>query len=82
MAYVNCNIKYKTILKTEEYKNGELSTDFLKRYGIIDRLTEDIKSDTIDKQTAAIAAAIIHGEYFKSKVTSGPDDNSQWKHNL
>lgn len=73
---------YKTILKTEEYKNGELSTDFLKRYGIIDRLTEDIKSDTVDKQTAAIAAAIIHGEYFKSKVTSGPDDNSQWKHNL
>ena len=73
---------YKTILKTEEYKNGELSTDFLKRYGIIDRLTEDIKSDTVDKQTAAVAAAIIHGEYFKSKVTSGPDDNSQWKHNL
>ena len=73
---------YKTILKTEEYKNGELSTDFLKRYGIIDRLTEDIKSDTVDKQTAALAAAIIHGEYFKSKVTSGPDDNSQWKHNL
>ena len=73
---------YKTILKTEEYKNGELSTDFLKRYGIIDRLTEDIKSDTVDKQTAAIAAAIIHGEYYKSKVTSGPDDNSQWKHNL
>ena len=73
---------YKTILKTDEYKNGELSTDFLKRYGIIDRLTEDIKSDTLDKQTAAIAAAIIHGEYYKSKVTSGPDDNSQWKYNL
>ena len=73
---------YKTILKTEEYKNGDLSTDFLKRYGIIDRLTEDIKSDTIDKQTAALAAAIIHGEYYKSKVTSGPDDNSQWKRNL
>ena len=73
---------YKTILKTEEYKNGELSTDFLKRYGIIDRLTEDIKSDTIDKQTAAIAAAIIHGEYYKSKVTAGPNDNSQWKNKL
>ena len=70
---------YKTILKTEEYKNGELSTDFLKRYGIIDRLAEDIKSDVIDKQTAALAAAIIHGEYYKSKVTSGPDNNSQWK---
>ena len=24
--------------KTEEYKNGQLSTDFLKRYGMIDKL--------------------------------------------
>ena len=56
---------------------------FLKRYGIIDRLAEDIKSDTVDKKNhSCFAAAIIHGEYYKSKVTSGPDDNSQWKNKL
>jgi len=70
---------YKTILETEEYKNGQLSTDFLKRYGIIDRLSQDIRSDQKEKQTAALAAAIVHNEYFKSRVTAGPDDDSQWK---
>jgi len=73
---------YKTILETEEYKNGQLSTDFLKRYDIIDRLSEDIKSDQKEKQTAALAAAIVHNEYFKSRVTAGPDDDSQWKSRL
>jgi len=73
---------YKTILETEEYKNGQLSTDFLKRYDIIDRLSEDIKSDQKERQTAALAAAIVHNEYFKSRVTAGPDDDSQWKSRL
>ena len=36
---------YKTILNSDEYKNGDLSTDFLKRYGMIDKLTEDLKKE-------------------------------------
>ena len=73
---------YKTILKSEQYKNGDLSTDFLKRHGIIDKLTQDIKADTVDRQTAAIAAAIMHEQYYTSKVVSGPNDNSQWKNKI
>ncbi len=73
---------YKTILKTEEYKNGELSTDFLKRYGILDRLTEDIKKDKKENQNAALAAAVLHSEYFKSRVKSEPSNNTLWKSKL
>ena len=73
---------YKTILRTEEYKKGELSTDFLKRYGIIDRLTEDIKADKEKNKEAALAAAIIHSEYFKSRVKDSTDSNSTWKSRL
>jgi len=73
---------YKTIMETEEYKSGQLSTDFLKRYGIIDRLSEDIRSDQKEKQTAALAAAIVHGEYFRSRVTAGPDDDYRWRSRL
>jgi acetyl-CoA/propionyl-CoA carboxylase len=73
---------YKTILKTEEYKNGDLSTDFLKRYGIIDRLTEDIKKDKDANKEAALAAAVIHSEYFKSRVKSTPEINMHWKNKL
>ncbi len=73
---------YKTILNTEEYKNGDLSTDFLKRYGILDRLTEDIKADKNANKEAALAAAVIHSEYFKSRVKSTNEDGSRWKSQL
>ncbi|MDH5462963.1 MAG: ATP-grasp domain-containing protein [Nitrosopumilus sp.] len=73
---------YKTILNSEEYKKGELSTDFLKRYGMIDKLTEDLKNERLEKSEAAIAAAIIHSEYFKSRVQNNAVNNSNWKYNL
>lgn len=73
---------YKTILQSKEYKNGDLSTDFLKRYGMIDRLAEDIKKDKEANKEAALAAAVIHSEYFKSRVTSSPEENTRWKSTL
>ncbi|NJK77899.1 MAG: acetyl-CoA carboxylase biotin carboxylase subunit, partial [Nanoarchaeota archaeon] len=71
---------YKTILNTDEYKSGSLSTDFLKRYDIIERLTKDLKSEKLEKSEAALAAAIIHSEYFKSRVQN-ISDSSNWKIN-
>jgi acetyl-CoA/propionyl-CoA carboxylase len=70
---------YKTILETEEYKNGKLSTDFLKRHNIIERLEQDIKKERKDKQLAAIAAAIMHSEFFQSKVRTSNTTNLRWK---
>jgi len=70
---------YKTILKTDEYKKGQLSTDFLKRYGILDKLTTDIKADKETYKEAALAAAVIHSEYFKSRVKSSLDESTRWK---
>ena len=73
---------YKTILNSEEYKKGDLSTDFLKRYGMIDKLTEDLKEEKIDKSEAAIAAAIVHSEYFNSRIQNNSSSNSNWKYKL
>jgi len=73
---------YKTILNSDEYKNGELSTDFLKRYDMVDRLTNDLKKEKEEKSEAALAAAIIHSEYFKSRVQSNTINNSHWKNKL
>ncbi len=73
---------YKTILKTEEYKKGDLSTDFLKRYGILDRLTADIKADKETNKDAALAAAVIYSEYFKSRVKSTTENSTRWKSQL
>ena len=78
---------YRTILRTEEYKNGMLSTDFLKRYGIIDRLEKDIRADQTDRRTAALAAAIMHGSgggRHGGGGGGGDDEHhrSQWKGRL
>ena len=70
---------YKTILKTDEYKNGQLSTDFLKRFGIIDRLKEDLKNQRKDKQLAAIASAVMHSTFYQSRVKSSTVTNPRWK---
>ena len=78
---------YKTILNSDEYKNGDLSTDFLKRYGMIDRLTADLQKEKEDKSQAALAAAIVYSEYFKSKVqnnanTNGGNAYTNWGYKL
>jgi acetyl-CoA/propionyl-CoA carboxylase len=73
---------YKTILNTEEYKNGSLSTDFLNRFNIIDRLKEDLKLEKTEKSEAALAAAIIYSEYYKNRVQNSSSNNSTWKNKL
>ncbi|NIM25990.1 MAG: acetyl-CoA carboxylase biotin carboxylase subunit [Nitrososphaeria archaeon] len=73
---------YKTILESEEYKKGELSTDFLQRYNMIEKLKEDLKKEKEDKSEAALAAAIMHSEYFKSRVQSSTSNSSNWKNKL
>jgi len=70
---------YKTILKTDEYKNGQLSTDFLKRFGMIERLEEDLKNQKKEKQIPAIASAIMYSEFFQSIVKSKNSVGSSWK---
>ena len=70
---------YKTILETDEYKNGQLTTDFLKRFCIIDRLKEDLKNQRKDKQLAAIAAAVMHSTFYQSRVKSSTVTNPRWK---
>lgn len=73
---------YKTILKSQEFINAELSTDFLKRYNIIERLEKDIAKDKEKNSDAALAAAIIHDEYYKNRVKAGPAINPRWKSQL
>jgi acetyl-CoA/propionyl-CoA carboxylase len=73
---------YKTILQSEEYKSGELSTDFLQRYNMIEKLKADLKKEKGEKSEAALTAAIMHSEYFKSRVQSSTSNSSNWKNKL
>lgn len=73
---------YKTILESEEYKNGQLSTDFLKRFDMIEKLKQDLKEEKIQNSESAVAAAILHSEYFKSRIQNSTKNNSTWKNKL
>ena len=46
---------------------------------MIDRLSEDLKKEKEDKSEAALAAAIIHSEYFKSRVQNNENSSATWK---
>ena len=72
---------YKTILNSQEYKDGQLSTDFLKRFDMIERLSADLRAEKEEKSTAALAAAVIHSEYFKSRVREN-QGSPNWKNRL
>lgn len=67
---------YRTILDTPEYRSGQLSTDFLKRYDIISRLEKDIAERQRKGADAAVVAAVLHSEYLKSRIING---GSSWR---
>jgi len=51
----------------------------LKRYDMIDRLEKDLVKARKEKQIPAIASAIMHSEFYKSKVQSQNSRNQNWK---
>jgi len=60
---------YKTIMNDGHFINGELSTDYLDRFSIIEKMNSEIKNKFKDKDGAkvlpGVAAVILHSEYVK-----------------
>ena len=73
---------YKTILDSKEFIKGDLSTDFLERFKILDRLRDDIKKEVLNKSDAALAAAVIHSEFLKNRVKPHTGSSIRWKSQL
>ncbi len=73
---------YKTIIDSKEFIKGDLSTDFLDRFKILDRLREDIRREISEKTDAALAAGIIHSEFLKNKIKTQHDHGISWKTQL
>ncbi|MGI0009337.1 MAG: acetyl-CoA carboxylase biotin carboxylase subunit, partial [Nitrosopumilaceae archaeon] len=73
---------YKTILDSNEFIKGDLSTDFLDRFKILDRLRDDIKKEVLNKTDVALVAAIIHSEFLKSRVKLHTGISMRWKGQL
>ena len=58
---------YKTIMNETNFINGDLSTDYLDRFSIIDKMNNEIKDKINDKTKVlpGIAAVLLYSEYVK-----------------
>jgi acetyl-CoA/propionyl-CoA carboxylase len=59
---------YKTIMNDAHFIKGELSTDYLDRYAIIDKMNDEIKSkfNNDSKVLPGVAAVLLFSEYAKN----------------
>jgi acetyl-CoA/propionyl-CoA carboxylase len=56
---------YKTIMKEDHFINGELSTDYLERYNLMDKLTSETKQVSLQNQVQTIAALLLYSEFVR-----------------
>ena len=61
---------YKTIMKEEHFIKGELSTDYLERYALMDKLLKDTKGLSSQTQVPALAALLLYSEFKRTPSVS------------
>jgi acetyl-CoA/propionyl-CoA carboxylase len=73
---------YKTIMNDEHFINGDLSTDYLDRYSIIEKMRKELKTKNSDRQKRllpAVASAIIQTENVKRPSKRDHFVQNNWK---
>jgi acetyl-CoA/propionyl-CoA carboxylase len=73
---------YKTIMNDEHFINGDLSTDYLDRYSIIEKMKKELEAKNSDKSKRllpAVASAIIQTEYVKRPSKRDHSGQNTWK---
>jgi acetyl-CoA/propionyl-CoA carboxylase len=54
---------FKTILDESNFVQGKLSTDYLERYGLIQKMIEATENESRKHADAAVAALVVHSEF-------------------
>jgi acetyl-CoA/propionyl-CoA carboxylase len=67
---------YRTIMGEKNFIKGDLSTDYLDRFKVFDKMKEEAEAEAGEKASAAIAAALLHSELVKK---GAPANSSRWK---
>ncbi|HZT35583.1 MAG TPA: acetyl-CoA carboxylase biotin carboxylase subunit [Nitrososphaera sp.] len=71
---------HRTIMSEPNFIKGELSTDYLDRFKIFDRMAEDQRQQAANSATAAVAAVLLHSESVK-KGTGGLESKASRREN-
>jgi acetyl-CoA/propionyl-CoA carboxylase len=74
---------FKTILDEPNFIQGRLSTDYLERYGIIQRMSVATEKESKKHADAAVAALLVHSEFnqnskLKESNSYSPRSSSSW----
>jgi acetyl-CoA/propionyl-CoA carboxylase len=64
---------YKTILGEENFIQGNISTDYLEKYGLINRMEEESRNNVAKLAEPSVVAALIQSEF----IGSSPETPSQ-----
>ncbi len=71
---------YKTIMDEPNFIKGELSTDYLERFKVFDKMNEDVKNQANSKAKAAVAAVLLQSELVrKGAAPQSAGQKSRWK---
>jgi acetyl-CoA/propionyl-CoA carboxylase len=71
---------YKTIIDEPNFIKGELSTDYLDRFKIFDKMNEQAKQQAKERALAAVAAVLLQSEFVKrTGATQSSNPRSNWK---
>jgi len=73
---------YKTIMDDKYFISGELSTDYLDRYSIIQKMKDEQKSfnsDLTKRLLPAVSSAILQSEYIKKSNPTQNNTSNSWK---
>ena len=74
---------FKTILDESNFVHGKLSTDYLERYGLIQKMIEATENESRKHADAAVAALVVHSEFnqnskLKEANSDPPRSSSSW----
>jgi acetyl-CoA/propionyl-CoA carboxylase len=72
---------YKTIMNDPNFINGELSTDYLERFKILNKMNEDAKGAAKKSAKAAVAAVLLQSEFVRKSaaIQQSSVAKSKWK---
>lgn len=71
---------HKTIMNDPNFIKGELSTDYLDRFKIFDKMNEQAKEEVKERALAAVAAVLLQSEFVKKAgATQTTISRSNWK---
>jgi acetyl-CoA/propionyl-CoA carboxylase len=73
---------YKTIMNEDHFIKGDLSTDYLDRYSIVEKMKTELKDKNTNIQKRilpAVATALLQSEYIKKNAPFPQESQNNWR---